>query len=753
MSYGCSGTPLTKVLVDFSKMYFERFPGRTNFMAQEFASWLLEPRTVDGANKQLVSSTEKALAIGKRMVLHEMIVPCQQSTVFPQVCAVSSKMFNHNLQKISKNFKYDDIRYFVNPVALYGKDLNVDGNIRKTTAAASSSSNRVASSGRSRSYTVIVRTDTAAGGGTSGPVYITLMSHVGCTPEQQLVSTFSNAFDRAEEHIYTVVAPQDIGLPTHVMVRLAPTADPWKLHSLIVCDEFFSENSRFIYKDWLKPSYLSVTLGSQGSFAPNGAFIPHHVSSQKSRFSLTITKIEKMMLPEGFAQLLLKFDDLEVGFIDLTQYHAPFSRPTVLPSVQCDISLPVCSILSSNQCDEDEAEPVRVELFACKREAGNPQLQTQFLAMSEFRSQMISMTGMRKGSFALQLKGIEEKTASSDLNPSTISLAFEEKQDVNASSLRPQAPAWMMPAELFLLKMDGIQFMCGHLGVVWSNLIITNFRLRLEPLGETASLGSTQSPSHIDMPLAFVRNSTFQSYEGLIKVKIKTFDDTFRLWLLLNNVSSRFFKQWGLSISKHIVNLTLLGSRPPWRFVREHAVSYRAAGGAFPDQLHSHQSEFQRFGITSSTSYWRETHANASLHRDVCPSYPAILAVPTSVNDNVVTGAALFRSSGRFPCLSWAPPLGQAVRASYGFICRSSQPNVGVFDHTSPDDEKLIKAMTGIKGRLIIFDCRPEINATANKAKGKGSVKSILSNYPGVMLEFLDIENIHCVREAHTKVR
>ena len=92
------------------------------------------------------------------------------------------------------------------------------------------------------------------------------------------------------------------------------------------------------------------------------------------------------------------------------------------------------------------------------------------------------------------------------------------------------------------------------------------------------------------------------------------------------------------------------------------------------------------------------------------------------------------------------------TRSSYGFICRSSQPNVGVFDNTSPDDERIIKAMTDVKGRLIIFDCRPEINATANKAKGKGSVKSILSNYPGVLLEFLDIENIHCVREAHTKV-
>jgi hypothetical protein len=96
--------------------------------------------------------------------------------------------------------------------------------------------------------------------------------------------------------------------------------------------------------------------------------------------------------------------------------------------------------------------------------------------------------------------------------------------------------------------------------------------------------------------------------------------------------------------------------------------------------------------------------------------------------------------------------VGQAVRAAYGFICRCSQPNVGVFDHTSPDDETLIKSMTDIKGKLIIYDCRPEINATANKAKGKGSVKSILSNYPGVLLEFLDIENIHCVREAHIKV-
>ncbi len=284
------------------------------------------------------------------------------------------------------------------------------------------------------------------------------------------------------------------------------------------------------------------------------------------------------------------------------------------------------------------------------------------------------------------------------------------------------------------------------------------FRARVEPLCDMSSQGGAQARTaafdHIDVPLGFVRTSSMlPSADGQHKVKVKTFDGTFcMIFTISNSCGEPLLTMRGLSISKHLVNLCLLGSRPPWRFIRDNAVAYRAAGGAFPRHLSSQECELQRFGVGGAQRSWRVTHANSSLHRDVCATYPPILAVPQSISDEVVKGAALFRSSGRFPCLSWAPPLGQALRASYGFICRSSQPNVGVFDHTSRDDEKLIKSMTDIKGRLVIFDCRPEINATANKAKGKGSVKSILSNYPGVELEFLDIENIHCVREAHTKV-
>ena len=488
------------------------------------------------------------------------------------------------------------------------------------------------------------------------------------------------------------------------------------------------------------------------------------VLSQESSFALTVTKLENLEIPEGFSKLLLKFADHEVGYINLHQYQAPFTEITILPVVECNLSLPSCLISANHQHDDDDDEQKqRIELFACKRVPGNPQLQTQFISLCEFSKHMISVTGMPKGSVILQLKGVDQ--SSHVLNPSTISLAFQEKQDVGSSPHwpRPTCAPWMMPVEYVVLTIPGVQVTCGHMVIVWSNLIITNFRARIELLYEMNAQGTLQAvalaPLNMDIPLAFVRLITCQSLEGLHRVKLKTFDETLRMELILSHaVGEHVLKQWGPSMSRHIVNLHLLGSRPPWKFVGENANFYRAAGGEFPAHLSSQESEFQRFGIIGTQSYWRETRANSSsLQRDcgskvICSSYPSVLAVPSSVADQVVKGAAQFRSSGRFPCLSWGPPVGQMTRSSYGFICRSSQPNVGVFDNTSPDDERIIKAMTDVKGRLIIFDCRPEINATANKAKGKGSVKSILSNYPGVLLEFLDIENIHCVREAHTKV-
>ena len=51
---------------------------------------------------------------------------------------------------------------------------------------------------------------------------------------------------------------------------------------------------------------------------------------------------------------------------------------------------------------------------------------------------------------------------------------------------------------------------------------------------------------------------------------------------------------------------------------------------------------------------------------------------------------------------------------------------------------------------LYIFDARPYLTAYANKLNGKGFED--VENYKNAEIEFLNVENIHKVREAYKKV-
>jgi len=80
---------------------------------------------------------------------------------------------------------------------------------------------------------------------------------------------------------------------------------------------------------------------------------------------------------------------------------------------------------------------------------------------------------------------------------------------------------------------------------------------------------------------------------------------------------------------------------------------------------------------------------------------------------------------------------------------RCSQPLVGVMSNRSAEDEylfKLIRTSNPHCTTLNIFDARPEINANFNRAAGKGY--EIKSHYEKTDLHFMDIENIHKVRET-----
>ncbi|XP_014341513.1 myotubularin isoform X2 [Latimeria chalumnae] len=155
-------------------------------------------------------------------------------------------------------------------------------------------------------------------------------------------------------------------------------------------------------------------------------------------------------------------------------------------------------------------------------------------------------------------------------------------------------------------------------------------------------------------------------------------------------------------------------------------------------------SEFRRQGLPNQQ--WRVTFINEKY--DLCDTYPMILVVPFNAPDEDLRKVAAFRSRSRIPVLSWIHPENQAV------IMRCSQPLVGMSGKRNKDDEKYLNTIREANGqtqKLIIFDARPSVNAVANKATGGGYEGD--DAYQNAELVFLDIHNIHVMRESLRKLK
>ncbi|CAH0486882.1 unnamed protein product [Peronospora farinosa] len=172
-------------------------------------------------------------------------------------------------------------------------------------------------------------------------------------------------------------------------------------------------------------------------------------------------------------------------------------------------------------------------------------------------------------------------------------------------------------------------------------------------------------------------------------------------------------------------------------------------------------TEFTRQGAMSHPR-WRKCMLNEGYQ--LCPTYPSFLMVPECLSDEIIKGAAGFRSKSRFPALTWIHPRTGAP------LCRSSQPNTGMLRSTNPEDKKLIWAIRDAaipadqatksinvvpkkNSVLHIVDARPEINAKGNALAGKGyeSVKQYdRDGIPMAAITFMGIDNIHVVRSSLT---
>lgn len=109
---------------------------------------------------------------------------------------------------------------------------------------------------------------------------------------------------------------------------------------------------------------------------------------------------------------------------------------------------------------------------------------------------------------------------------------------------------------------------------------------------------------------------------------------------------------------------------------------------------------------------WRLTFVNKNFQ--ICPSYPPVLVVPKSVDDETVMLSAGFRHGGRFPVLSYVHSSQETV------ILRSSQPLTGANNKRCKEDERLVNAILGMGKRGYIIDTRSQNSAVTAKSKGGG---------------------------------
>ncbi len=91
---------------------------------------------------------------------------------------------------------------------------------------------------------------------------------------------------------------------------------------------------------------------------------------------------------------------------------------------------------------------------------------------------------------------------------------------------------------------------------------------------------------------------------------------------------------------------------------------------------------------------------------------------------------------------------------SLATICRCSQPLVGVGSNRCRADEKYIQAIMDANAqshRIYIMDARPKVNSMVNIVNGGGYESEDV--YQNAELLFLDIHNIHVMRESLRKVK
>ncbi|TNN88679.1 Myotubularin-related protein 2 [Liparis tanakae] len=322
-------------------------------------------------------------------------------------------------------------------------------------------------------------------------------------------------------------------------------------------------------------------------------------------------------------------------------------------------------------------------------------------------------------------------TMSSDSLAATAELSPEcrVKPKAAAKVLRDsEKEPQLLPNETVQDYAQDVTYFCPFIGALRGTVIVTNYRLFFRSM--------EREPAFVlDMPLGVVSR--------VEKIGSASTRGDVSYGLDIRNL--RFaHKQVEDTLRKSIFEVLVKFAFPVSNGLQIFAFEY---GQVFPEngwKVYDALSEYKRQGIPNES--WRITKVND--HYEVCDTYPSTLAVPFNIPDEELRRVAAFRVKGRMPVLSWIHPESQAT------VTRCSQPMVGVNGKRSKEDEKYLQAIMDANAqshKLFIFDARPSVNAAANKMKGGGYESE--DAYQNAELVFLDIHNIHVMRESLRKLK
>ncbi|BFU23078.1 myotubularin, putative [Entamoeba histolytica HM-1:IMSS-B] len=157
-------------------------------------------------------------------------------------------------------------------------------------------------------------------------------------------------------------------------------------------------------------------------------------------------------------------------------------------------------------------------------------------------------------------------------------------------------------------------------------------------------------------------------------------------------------------------------------------------GGSIEDRMKLIREDFTRLNIEkySALKVWTQ---------QLCPTYPPCVVIPSIFNEEELQQCVQFRSKGRIPIVSW-------ISEGNGLLVRSSQPATGITSSRSKVDEQMLTeyAMMSRTHSIKVYDARPKLNANVNRVKGMGSEN--MKNYGNATITFLNIDNIHKMRDA-----